>query len=1080
MYKNNKITRAIRLGMMVGASAAVLISAPAFSVDESAAVEVSKAKSANNVLNEESDGLEEDTVERIAVTGSRIRRAEFSSASPIQVISGEISREMGVFDTASMLQNTTQAAGQQIDSSFGGFVLDNGPGSSTIGFRGLGAARTLTLVNGKRMVNAGVGGAPVSPDLNLIPSVMIDRIENLFDGASTVYGSDAIAGVANAILKTDVEGFDIEASYKKPEADGADETTLSLMYGKTFDNGFITVGAEYYNQKSLSLKNSRFTSGCDEYIYETRDGRTLNQNRTTGPLKEGFGACDIFPLTNRVSFGTFWGSLYHTPGSSNTGVPNFSETTIPEDWIGLNDTWIAADSNGDGINDTGIVDGNGDGYRDVSFRDPYYAYSLSETAKQADLVAQNKRFSFVINGEYNFQDANDTSIYYDVLWAKRESPLYRPGGQLFPSVSATNPFNPCGTNGVDCGEGAGFPVGPVTATPIFNIHGDRDSFDVEVQQARIVKGVTGNLALLDDFGAGNWFYDVYVSYAESKGVDRRQGIHTTRFHHSLETSVLNNDGSITCGDGTDGCVPVNLFADNIYQEGGGHFSQAEADYLFVERYIETNIEQTVLNGFISGELYTLPWNGETIAAVLGAEYRKDKIGSKPNEVASEGLLENYFTDKGASGSRSFREVFAEFDAPLVRGQAFAEELTFTVSGRVTEESYYDAASTYSLKGVYRPIEWVTLRGTKGTSFRAPNLRERFISGTSGFTSPGDVCVVPEAARIVDPNDPNGPKGYDPTKDTREAYNLSACTADGVDPLTLGNGVGDASFLPTYSIESETAGDTVLEPETSISKTYGFVLEQPFSEDFDLTFSLTKFDIEITNGIAQPSAGYIVDRCYNDAANPQGSGFCDRITRGSDGSMDLIEPGFINVGFESSKGYDYNVYYQQDFLVLDNNLDVSLDLSATKMTEQAFDILDDADDNVGEIDTPEWRASARLRLAYNDFSFNWNTRFIGGGEVDVDDRQEWDTEHDACTGLIENGEKVECRAIASTDNYIIHDASIRWSQDNYSITFGLKNVLDKAPPRVDANDGGFNIRNTPAGVGYDLYGRSAFLGVQLSL
>jgi iron complex outermembrane receptor protein len=1075
MYNNNRVAKAIRLAMMVGVSATVTISVSAFSADE-----INKKTTANTQLNEDFDSLEEETVERISVTGSRIRRAEFSSASPIQVISGDISRETGVFDTASMLQNTTQASGQQIDSSFGGFVLDNGPGSSTIGFRGLGAARTLTLVNGKRMVNAGVGGAPVSPDLNLIPSVMIDRIENLFDGASTVYGSDAIAGVANAILKSDVEGFDIEASYKKPKSDGAEETTLSLMYGKTFDNGFITVGAEYYDQKSLSLANSRFTNGCNEIIYETRDGRTLNQNRTTGPLKDGFGPCDIFPLTNRVSFGTFWGSLYSTPGSSNTGVPNFSETTIPLDWVGLNDTWIGADSNGDGIIDTGIVDGNGDGYRDVSFRDPFWAYSLSNNAQQLDLVSQNKRYSFVINGEYNFEDNNDTHMYYDVLWAKRETPIYRPGGQQFPTVSATNPFNPCGTNGVDCGKAVGFETGPVTAQPIFNIRGDRDSYDVEVSQARVVTGVTGNLALLDNFGAGNWFYDVYVSYAESKGIDKRQGIYTERFHHSLETSVLNDDGSITCGDGSDGCVPVNLFADNIFQEGGGNFTQAEADYLFVERYIETNIEQTVVSGFISGDIYTLPWNNETIAAVLGTEYRKDKIGSKPNEVASEGLLENYFTDKGAVGSRSFREVFAEFDAPLLRGQKYAEELTVTVSGRITEESYYDAASTYSIKGVYRPVEWVTLRGTQGTSFRAPNLRERFISGTSGFTAPGDVCVVPEVARIVNPNDPNGPKGYDPTKDTRKAYNLSACVADGVDPLTLGNGVGDDSFLSTYSVESETSGDTILEPETSISKTYGFVIEQPFSEDFDLTFSLTKFDIEITNGIVEPDVDDIINGCYNDAANPQGSDFCDRITRGTDGNMVLIEPGFINVGFESSKGYDYNLFYQQDFLILDNNLDVSLDLNATKVTEQAFDILDDADDNLGEIDTPEWRASARLRLAYEDFSFNWNTRFIGGGEMDEEDRQEWDTEHDACTGLIENGEKVECRAVASTDDYIIHDASIRWAQDNYSITLGFKNVFDKAPPRVDSNDGSFNIRNTPAGVGYDLYGRSAFLAVQLSL
>ncbi|MCO4798905.1 MAG: TonB-dependent receptor plug domain-containing protein, partial [Colwelliaceae bacterium] len=144
---------------------------------------------------------DEEEVERVVVTGSRIRRSEFSNASPIQVISGDISRELGLFDASEMLQSTNQAAGQQIDNSFGGFVLDNGPGSATIGFRGLGAERTLVLINGRRMAPAGVGGAPTSPDLNLIPGVMIQRVENLYDGASTVYGSDAVAGVANVILR---------------------------------------------------------------------------------------------------------------------------------------------------------------------------------------------------------------------------------------------------------------------------------------------------------------------------------------------------------------------------------------------------------------------------------------------------------------------------------------------------------------------------------------------------------------------------------------------------------------------------------------------------------------------------------------------------------------------------------------------------------------------------------------------------------------------------------------------------------------------------------------------------------------
>ncbi|MFT6910367.1 MAG: iron complex outermembrane receptor protein, partial [Oleiphilaceae bacterium] len=203
------------------------------------------AQEIDDLLQEQEEEVKE-VVERVAVTGSRIKRQEFSNASPIQVISGDISRELGLFNTNDMLQNTTQASGTQIDSTFNGFVLDNGPGAATIGFRGLGSDRTLVLVNGRRVAPAGVGGAPTSPDLNLIPSILIDRIENLFDGASTIYGSDAIAGVANVILKSNVDGFEFNVSGSKP-GEGGEQTAVSLMYGATGDNWSVTVAGEYNN-----------------------------------------------------------------------------------------------------------------------------------------------------------------------------------------------------------------------------------------------------------------------------------------------------------------------------------------------------------------------------------------------------------------------------------------------------------------------------------------------------------------------------------------------------------------------------------------------------------------------------------------------------------------------------------------------------------------------------------------------------------------------------------------------------------------------------------------------------------------
>jgi len=1079
MKEINPISLAVRLALLSS-----FVAMPTAFAAETASekVAVKSAVKANTVAQNDDLLEEEEEVEKISITGSRIRREEFSSASPIQVISGDISRSMGVFNARDMLQSSSQAAGSQIDSSFGGFVLDNGPGATTIGFRGLGANRTLVLINGKRMVSAGVGGAPVAADLSLIPSIMIDQVENLFDGASTVYGSDAVAGVANVVLKKDIEGFQITAGLTKPNGSGGVETSLSAMFGKTFDQGMFSIGAEYYNEESRTLADNPFTSGCDEVLYETEDGRRLTENRSTGPVAGGYSNCDIFPLTNRVYFAdTLWGSLYRTPGSSNTGIANFSETTVPMGWVGFHDDWYEGDSDGDGINDIGFVDGNGDGLRDVSFTDPYYSYRLSDYAKQAELTNKTERISLLFNGDYNFDDEANTRFYYEGLYAKRTSDSFSPGAQLFTVVGTDNPYNPCGEGqGAYCGGGL-VDWGPSTAQPILNVRGDRDSADVDVSQWRAVAGVTGDLLAFDDFGAGGWFYDAYVTFAKSSGTNIRQGVHKERLALSLDTAVANPDGTVTCGNGSDGCVAVNLFADNLYQLGGGEFTQAEADYLFVDRVTKTHIDQTVFNGFISGDLYKLPWNDKTIATVVGVEYRRDGISTDANDVATEGLLQGWFADKGAEGDRSFREAFVEFDIPLIRGEKFAEELSFTASARITDESFYDAQSTYSVKAVYRPVDWFTVRGTRGTSYRAPNLRERFILGTSGFNTLYDPCVVPELARQpIDPSDINSGEMYDASNDTREQYTLDSCTNNGINPTELGIGDGDDDFLSTYSVEAETNGTENLDPETSLSKTWGFIFEQPFSEEFDLTLSVTKFDIEIDNSISEPGAAYVVAQCYNNRLVPDGSsGFCDKIDRDADsGRLDLVYPGFINIGYESSKGLDYNVYYKQEFLVGSENLELTVDLQATQMKENRYDVLETSVDYVGRVQVPEWRGRAYMQLKYNDFAFMWTTKFIGGGSYA--DETEFGFDNDACRGLIENGEQVLCRPVDYTTAYRNHTAAISWKHDNYELVFGMRNVLNDSPPLVDSGDGPFNVKNIPIGTGYDMQGRTAYLNFTIEL
>lgn len=180
---------------------------------------------------------EDDQIEEIVVTGSRIRRDNFSSAAPVDVVLTESAGARGINDVATMLQTTTVAAGSpQVTTalSAAGFSpVNGGLGSSSLSIRGLGANRTLVLLNGRRAGPSGVAGSVSSFDLNTIPMTAIDRVEVMKDGASSIYGSDAVAGVVNIITKKD-EGASVDAFYSAPEQAGGEQIRLSGSWGKNF------------------------------------------------------------------------------------------------------------------------------------------------------------------------------------------------------------------------------------------------------------------------------------------------------------------------------------------------------------------------------------------------------------------------------------------------------------------------------------------------------------------------------------------------------------------------------------------------------------------------------------------------------------------------------------------------------------------------------------------------------------------------------------------------------------------------------------------------------------------------------
>lgn len=1063
-------------------------------------------------------GLDNDqsSVEEIVVTGSRLRRNTYSSVAPLQVITGQVSREVGAIDPSTILQDAPSAGGNQVDITYQGFVTTNGPGASTIDLRGLGAERTLILINGRRAAPVGVEGAPFAPDLNMVPSGLVDRYEILLDGASSIYGSDAVSGVANIIMRKDFDGIEVETFNTIPDYSGGIQNNLSVSWGKGFDRGVIGIAVDATHTEAVDRNDRPWSRDCASYREIDADGNIytdfiqyqVDYGMNTSPCTIGFGASRVFD--NQAGL---FGSLYYTPGETNTGIPNFSEATL----IGA------------------PVDTDGDGVVDVDFTD----YFLTSNAGVEHLFPEMDRVSAMAYGEYTLEGEANITPYFELLYNEREtfaqsSPGTASSGTNPINVPGTNPFNPCnpaGVDGVDCGLAwdsvvtdpdyiAGFgrnyealcaqfgftlaqctpslfgifpggPSGPITLEPQVSVRGHADTVRTKVDQMRYVAGIRGDMPFLQAGSIDNWSFDLAVVHSDASGTSLRRGIRDDLLRHSVNTTVMDPvTGAITCGNGSDGCVPVNMFAPSLYQNltANDFATQAERDYLFDNRTFVTDYRQTVYSLFLTGDLMEMP--AGTVAMAVGYEARDDEIESIPNNVARDGLLLNFFKDLGATGEKTTKEWFAEVEVPLLANMPAFEELTVNFATRHTDDEFYGGAYTYSGKLLWRPVDSLQIKGTVGTSYRAPNLRENFLRGTSGFLSYDDPCVTPESAITPDPI--NGGFTYDPTGDNRTQAVLDNCVADGVDPTNLGINNSGNSF-PRYGVEVlRGVGQQDLREEKSESFTAGIAWEQPFWEGFDLNVSATYYDITIRDEISQIGGQFSIDQCYSD---PEGdSPYCRNIFRNfigdgsqGDGLFSQINQQFLNKDRLKARGVDINVAIDWPTEIFGKAVAFSADITANRKLEITDVFVDPAtfeasvDSDLGEFGYAEWEGQGIFRADVGDYRFTWSTRYIAGVEADPDLVAQYPYESYpsgnsfTCIGPAAGG--ADCKPIFFAENYFRHDVSIYYYGDVWKFGVGARNVLNESPPLVDPRDNVvFQSFNVPVGAGYDMGGRAYFINV----
>lgn len=970
---------------------------------------------------------EEDVArqEKVVVTGSRLARDEFSSAAAIDVLTADEAKIEGLGDVAALLQTATAASGSsQINAAVSsGFREDGGVGAETLSLRGLGANRTLFLLDGRRAGPSGTRGSVSAFDLNSIPLAAVERVEILKDGASAVYGSDAIAGVVNIITKKE-DGGEIDGFISAPENSGGEEFRLSGSYGKSFDRGNIRVTADYYERKMLRRGDRDYLDCNEAYAFNDDGSRADVIDPRTGQFQCRdllWGHVWIYDYAGDTNVPQTFPFLaqYDFDGSlAASGIPQYPNTGDPEQLSVPNGFYpIYYDQND--ISGLAPWAGINVGTEPRGLVDYDHPYQDDET-----LVPQVKRFTAMVHGEYELAD--NVTAYGEALFNRRETfnDSYAQFWSYHYGEDSLGLFGGSGQNPEPSAQGwTGLQWFSPTAIS------DRNDEEVTVDYTRFVGGLRGDF---DGFLNG-FQWDVSYQYSKSDGEYTADYIYADSiFPYNFQTELCAAvNGGLTPDTGRP-CVDVPWFDPNLLN---GNYSQQVEDFLFTKETGTTEYTQSAFEGYITGEVFDLP--AGPLNAAIGFLYQEDEIIDSPANIVQTGN-DWYGESAGITeGAQEQTAIFAEVEVPILADQPFAESLTVSASGRLTDISTVeDTGDNYRIAANWQITPEFRLRATQGTSFRAPGLFELYLADETSFSRQG----------LIDPCFQWGSNA------DISATVAANCAADGI-PMDHAPAIS-ASVL-------RGGGLGQLEPETSDNFSAGFVWTPSF---IDLSLAVDYFDIEINGEITTLTAAQIVQGCYNSTSFPN-EPLCalfDRNPAGADGfRITDVRAQFINVNSQINEGFDVTLRYNHEtpWGVL------TVDAQATHQTD-SFTLLladDDIEDLNGEYGEPKTTGFVNFTL---DTDTNWDW-FYG---IDYIDGTDQTARSEAEVGTTLYGTPVNYKYF--TEEMIYHTVSTEYTRDDWTFRFGISNIFDEHPPAVSDADAGNSLLVSQ----YDFLGRRFFMNV----
>lgn len=964
-------------------------------------------------------------LETVVVTGSRIRRAGFDTLEPATVVSREYINERGITNVADALNEIPGfGVGVTPEGGQSGF----GVGVNFVDRFGLGSNRTLTVVNGRRFVssNAPTLFGPAAPgiqvDLNTIPTAMVERVENLAIGGAPTYGSDAIAGVVNVILRKDYEGTEVGGTYGITERGFNERVSTYALWGSNFgadDRGNVMLLASY-DKADGALQSERdfFRAGYSSTtnplastISRVFPGRTPgNDGRWNPEVPFNTGPSDGIPnsvlITNRRIWTTPFGGLISPvtgafrPGSSNLRPAGFGPG---------GDTVLHFNPNGElvpynpGSAFTPVDASGGDGL------------NLLEAGQ---LTSDLERKTFMSTARWALTDTID--VFFEGSYYRSESrelvDQWSYNSPLFGGLSAM----------------IRFPADHAMLTPqaratlqslgVTSFNLARASRDLVTNNGRASTDLgRGVLGLEGDFELADrvFYWEASLNYGRSDSRSFGTSLIQQNFINSLHV-VRNSSGQVVCSPtpvpgvivpggapvADPNCVPLDIF-------GEGRPSDAARAYVTTMTETQSLLEQEVFNANMSSTAVEL-WSGPLLYNV-GFEHRRESGLFAPNEFLQRGLGRSVPITP-LSGSYSTDEFFGEFIFPLVNPDSDIfglDKLDIIGKYRTVDNTINGRADTYTYGLQWKPLGDLEIRGNFTRSIRAPAITELFLPQSTSFQFvTGDPCD----SRFIN-GGPNPAQRAQNCQAFLNYYGLNSFTSNAA----------------SASIQGVAGGNPALDNEKADSYTYGFTWAPSFLEG--LTVAADYYKIDIESVISNLNATQLASACFdnpdfNTADIPNANQFCSAIIRNAPGSAlpgqaTTFNSGFVNGKFYNLESYSAEVNYR---FTTDSWGSYRFGLSGYFPKVLTIDNTGvSPNPAVDEIGTSKRQYQFLASWDRNKWGLNLSANYQSGAAFNILDA-------------------VEARDILRVDSYWLVNGGVSYRvNDNVGLRLAVSNLLDTDPP-----------------------------------